>query len=262
MSADIKPYAKRAVEVIDAYLAFQMSADEAGAALDEVYERMDGQSIRTKDDIYSDREQSIASDIYLISGNGVARRTDVELRRYRDEIAFAIGEPVTGYVYEAEQNIWDEEDPLPSLIDIDSVPFFSGGANVTADMCHCALFFDEMNVPDIEDLQIYIEYAFNCMLAKGKNITSLNVHYRRFGQSVLVINIWEEAGIFRGHVSRMDEPALNASDRLYDTYTPEEIATMENYPSEFDILNPLYEFSSMDDLDRAMAIAASFAGMQ
>ena len=182
VSADITPYAKRAVEVIDAYLAFQMSADEAGAALDEVYKRMDGQIIRTKDDIYSDYEQSIALDIYLLSGSGIARRTDIELRQYRDEIAFAIGEPVTGYGYEAERRIWDGSDPLSDLIDVDAIPFDSGGADITDDLCMCTLSFDEMNIQQFNDLQEYIKDVYESLSAIEKPVKMISAHYRRYGQ--------------------------------------------------------------------------------
>ena len=261
VSADIKPYAKRAVEVIDSYLAFQMSADEAGAALDEVYKRMDGQGIRTKDDVYSDHEQSIALDIYLLSGSGIARRTDVELRQYRDEIAFAIGEPVTGYVYEAERNIWDEDDPLADLIDINDIPFDSGSADVTDDFYRCSLFFDEMNVPKILDLQEWITPIYNCLLTESKNM-HISIYYDRYGQSVCNISISVYDGQFSGDVGRMDAVWKKAWDEFSATYTYEQMAEMDGYPPQFAALNPLYEFDSIDDLATALKVAGEFAGVQ
>ena len=262
VSADITPYAKRAVEVIDAYLAFQMSADEAGAALDEVYKRMDGQGIRTKDDIYSYHEQSIASDIYLLSGSGVARRADIELRQYRDEIAFAIGEPVTGYIYEADRSIPDENDPLANLIDIDSIPFDSGMAYVTDDLCACALSFDEMNIQQFNDLRGYIKDVYDRLSVTEKPIKRISSHYYRYGQSACYISIIVEDGKFSGTVGRTDYLSDEAWDAIKEAYTMEELAAMERYPAKYDILNPLYEFDSIDDLTTALKVAGEFAGVQ
>ena len=262
VSTDIEPYARRAVEITDAYLSFQLTSSEARDAITELYSRMDCFDIQYGDSNYSETDEMIARNISSLYFSAFRQNSDAQYRQLRDEIAFAIGEPVTGYIYEPERNIWDEEDPLAELIDIKLVPFNSGSASITDDVCDCALFFDEMNVPKIGDLQVYAEYVFNRMLAEGKNITSLSMFYHRFGQSVFVVSILEEAGMLTGSVSRMDEPYQKALDLFYDTYTFEECAAMEDYPVEFAILTPLYEFSSMDDLPRAIAIAANFTGVQ
>lgn len=262
VSTDIVPYAKRVVEVIDAYLAFQMSADEAGAAIDDIYKHMDGQNIRTKDDIYSDYEQSIVSDIYLLSGSGIARRTDIELRQYRDEIAFAIGEPVTGYIYEAERNIWDEDDPLADLINVDDIPFYSGSADVTDNLCMCALSFDEMNIQQFNDLQKYIKDVYDRLSVIEKPIKMISAHYRRYGQSVYYISIIVNDGKFSGTVRRADRLRDEAWDAINEAYTREEVAAMERYPAKYNALNPLYEFDSIEDLATALKVAGKFAGVQ
>ena len=223
--------------------------------------------IRSVDGKYSEPDKTIARIIDMLAIGDAKDRTDLEYHQYRDVLAFQIGEPVSGKSYEAERSILSLDDPtdekklLKELIDIDSVPFDLGDAEIwdngTWNGC---LFFDEQNGVRIADLQQHIEIIYGNLVKKDVKNAYFYFYYSRYEQDVLYIEIWISDGILTGHVNRNGEQVREAWELFHDKYP--EGTEMDDIPKEFAILRPLYEFYTIEDLPKALAAASAFAGVK
>lgn len=265
-SSEIEPYARHAIEIIDGYLNFKITSEEASKSFKELDKRIKPYRIRETDSKYNGPDQEIAYCITILAIGQAENRTDIEYHQYRDILAFQIGEAVSGKSYAAEQSVFDldedgqEEKYLNELIDIDSVPFCFGSVDVVDGFWHGSLSFDEQNGVHISDLQQYIETLYGHLVEKDINDTSFNFYYSRYEQDVFSINLYLRDGTFAGSVNRTDEPVTEAVNRILDKYSEEEIMEMTESPKEFAILNPLYEFDTIEDLPNAIAAAIAFSG--
>lgn len=276
-SSEIAPYARRAIEIIDGYLNFEISSDEASEYFKELDERIEPYGITEIDSEYSNPDKQIAHCITRLAIGQAKYRTDIEYHHFRDILAFQIGEPVSGNIYAAEQSISDYDDGqdeilLNELIDITSVPFDYGHISILdGDTWHGdkyldddawvgALFFDEQNGVQVSDLQQYIETLYGNLVKKDINNASFSFYYSRYEQDVLSIELRFWDGEFTGSVYRDGEAVTEALNQLYEKYSEEEIMEMTECPKEFAILNPLYEFHTIEELPNAIAAASAFSG--
>lgn len=266
-SSEIAPYARRAIEIIDGYLNFEISSEEASESFKELDERIEPYGIRETDSEYSDPDKEIAFCITMLAIGQAEYRTDIEYHQYRDILAFQIGEPVSGKIYAAEQSVFDlDEDGqeakwLNELIDITSVPFdYSHVIIADDDISHGLMFFDEQYGVQVSDLQQYLEMFYGNLVEKNLNNISFTFHYSRYKQDVLSISLSFLDGEFTGTVYRDGEAVTEARNRFIDKYSEEERIEMTEYPKEFAILNPLYEFHTIEDLPNAIAAASAFSG--
>lgn len=262
-SGDVAPYARRAIEIIDGYLNFRMSSEEASEAFRELSERIEPLDVRDVDSEYSETDQTVAYIIEMLAIGKAKNKTDVEYHQYRDVLAFQIGEPVSGNSYAADQTVYDqdEERQLKELIDIDTLPFDHGYLITGDDVLIASLAFDQMNGVNVADLQQYIQIVYRNIIEKDVKKNSLDFGYARYEQDVFCINLTVLDGDLSGSVLIIGEQATEAYNQLKIKYSAEEIAEMEKYPKEFAILNPLYEFSAIEDLPEALKVASAFAGI-
>lgn len=261
-SAEIEPYARRAIEIIDEYLAFEMTSDEATKAFWELYRRISSFDIIAIDSEYNDADQTIYHSISSLSSGQAKNKSDIEYYQYRDLLSFQVGEPVSGKSYNAERSVPLDDDYLEELIEIDSIPFNLGSMRVMDDYRHGLLHFDSRNGVCISDLQQYIETFYESLIDNGITNAGISVYYSCFDQDVFCVSLNIGDGTFNGRVRRSDAQAEEARSQFNERYTSEEKMKMDGYPKEFAILEPLYEFDSIDDLPEALAAASAFAGFE
>lgn len=102
VSDDLEPYVERAVVLIDEYLAFEITAEEADEKLAELYSRMDLLGVNERDENYnlidngySLVDQGAAWEIEALK-YGIGQKTDIELLQSRDVLAYSSGLDVSG----------------------------------------------------------------------------------------------------------------------------------------------------------------------
>lgn len=262
-SAEIEPYARRAIEIIDGYLAFEMTTEEATEAFRELRKRMNPTEIWSVDSEYSEPDQVVAQ---IISGLTIGQadyRTDLEYREYRDVLAFQIGEEVSGKVYKSDRSVLSDKDAeMAVFIDLENMPFDFSSVDKYEEFCAVSVWFDTRNGVSIPILQKCIEDAHNAMSEQSFSTAHLGFYIRSYDQSVLSISISVNEGTFLGTVLREDSAAQSVQDKFYEEFTLEERIAMEDYPEEYKILDPLYEFDSIEYLHEALAVASAFAGIE
>lgn len=273
-SEDVRPYAEQAINIIDEYLAFEISSEEATKSFSELYKRISSLDISGTNSDYNDQDLIISHSIRMLSIGQINSRSDIELYEYRDTIAFQIVKPTSGKVYEANRNVFnyiynedgdliddpDAEENLSKFLSISSVPFSSASADEDLGYWHISIYFDAKNGVGVSSIQKYIKNIYTRFRLKGLTTASVTVHYEKYEQPVFSIHLSIDDGNVYGSVARDNAQYFNMLDKFHEKYTVDEIVEMKEYPKEFAILNPLYKFDSIDDLSQAIKIASAFAG--
>ena len=238
-SDEIAPYARRAIEIIDEYLDFEMSADEAEKELRELHVRMIPLNISEGDSGYNVADQKIDYYIDWLTMFSMSNHTDAELREYRDILAFQIGEKVSGKTYTALKSTpTGTENKLSQYIDLENTPFDVGTINQTADYCFVTLSFDTRNGVTAQDIQKSIESAFNSAGKEDSISFNITVYIYCYDQPAVCISVHSNDGSFMGAVRE-----LGAADK-------------ENNSAI------LHEFDSIYGLSKAVAVVSSFVGIK
>lgn len=238
-SSEIEPYAQRAIELIDGYLAFELTSDEASEAFRELHVRMIPLDISEEDSGYNVADQRIDYYIDWLAMFSMSNRTDDELREYRDILAFQIGEKVSGKTYAALKGTpTGTESKLSQYIDLESMPFDFGTVNQTADYCFVTLSFDTRSGVTAQDIQKSIESAFNSAGKEDSKSFNITVYIYCYDQPAVCISVHSNDGSFMGAVREL-------------------VATDDENSSAI-----LHEFDSMDGLSKAVAAVSSFVGIK
>lgn len=261
-SSEIEPYARRAIEIIDGYLAFELTVDEATNEFEALYRRIEPLDIRSIDSTYNNSDQRISYIIDMLAIFDADKTTDLEYQKYRDLLAFQIGEKVSGKSYDPNRDGIDDCPKMLELFDVDTLPIDFAFEDNFEDFWLWSLTFDEFNGVSIKDLQGYIESVYDDFESSNMNEASFSFYYNRYEQDVFRIFLHFTGGKLIGTVSRDGEEVEKAYDQLTEKFTSEEIAAMEEFPKEFSILNPLYEFTSIEQLPDAIKAAQSYAGVE
>lgn len=101
-SAEVAPYAERAIEIIDGYLNFKTSIEETATSFEELYDRIKFLDISYLNEAYNDADYQINHCITWLWLDA-DELTDKQFRMYRDMLAFQLGENVSGNTYSAER---------------------------------------------------------------------------------------------------------------------------------------------------------------
>ena len=265
-SDKVVPYAERAIELIDLYLDFDISAKELKSEMSSLYDRMHGSTIQTGDD-YNKADKEIARYIFDMKSY---TKSDDTCKQYREKISFLIGIVPNGIVTPAKREISNEEDSisargnLKNFVDVDSVPFSRGYADKDIGFWSVRLTFDMENGVKVSDLEKYINQVLQNFKDFDLDSASVSCYYDCFGESVFDIHIHVYEDKVYGSVGRMDDEYWDAYWKCDEKYTREEISEFDinGYPEEFSILNDLYQFDSLKKLPTALKIASDFLGME
>lgn len=260
-SSEIEPYARKAIEIIDGYLAFELTVDEATNEFRELRRRIEPFDIRGIDSTYNDPDQSIAHIIEMLSILDADTRTDLEYYEYRDILAFQIGEAVSGKSYDPDRYGIDNCPKMMELFDVEAFPVEYVSELEFEDGWYWSMTFDELNGVSITDFQGYIESVYDDFINSNMNEGSLSFNYSRYEQDVFYISLNFAEGELTGGVYRDGEEVEKARELLNEKLKNEEISSMEELPEELSILKPLYEFTSIEQLPDAIKAAQSYAGV-
>lgn len=261
-SSEIEPYARKAIEIIDGYLAFELTVDEATNEFRELRRRIEPFDIRGIDSTYNDPDQSIAHIIEMLSILDADTRTDLEYYEYRDILAFQIGEAVSGKSYDPDRYGIDNCPKMMELFDVEAFPVEYVSELEFEDGWYWSMTFDELNGVSITDFQGYIESVYDDFINSNMNEGSLSFNYSRYEQDVFYISLNFAEGELTGGVYRDGEEVEKARELLNEKLKNEEISSMEELPEELSILKPLYEFTSIEQLPDAIKAAQSYAGIE
>lgn len=261
-SSEVEPYARKAIEIIDGYLAFELTVDEATNEFRELRRRIEPFDIRGIDSTYNDPDQSIAHIIEMLSILDADTRTDLEYYEYRDILAFQIGEAVSGKSYDPDRYGIDNCPKMMELFDVEAFPVEYVSELEFEDGWYWSMTFDELNGVSITDFQGYIESVYDDFINSNMNEGSLSFNYSRYEQDVFYISLNFAEGELTGGVYRDGEEVEKARELLNEKLKNEEISSMEELPEELSILKPLYEFTSIEQLPDAIKAAQSYAGIK
>ena len=261
-SSEIEPYAQKAIEIIDGYLAFELTVDEATNEFRELRRRIEPFDIRGIDSTYNDPDQSIAHIIEMLSILDADTRTDLEYYEYRDILAFQIGEAVSGKSYDPDRYGIDNCPKMMELFDVEAFPVEYVSELEFEDGWYWSMTFDELNGVSITDFQGYIESVYDDFINSNMNEGSLSFNYSRYEQDVFYISLRFTEGKLTGAVYRDGEEVEKARELLSEKLKNEEISATEELPEELSILKPLYEFTSIEQLPDAIKAAQSYAGIE
>lgn len=261
-SSEIEPYAQKAIEIIDGYLAFELTVDEATNEFRELRRRIEPFDIRGIDSTYNDPDQSIAHIIEMLSILDADTRTDLEYYEYRDILAFQIGEAVSGKSYDPDRYGIDNCPKMMELFDVEAFPVEYVSELEFEDGWYWSMTFDELNGVSITDFQGYIESVYDDFINSNMNEGSLSFNYSRYEQDVFYISLNFAEGELTGGVYRDGEEVEKARELLSEKLKNEEISATEELPEELSILKPLYEFTSIEQLPDAIKAAQSYAGIE
>ena len=262
-SSEVEPYARKAIEIIDGYLAFELTVDEATNEFRELRRRIEPFDIRGIDSTYNDPDQRIAHIIEMLSILDADKTTDLEYYEYRDILAFQIGEAVSGKSYDPDRYGIDDCPKMLELFDADTFPIeFANEHEFEDDWYWWSMTFDELSGVSITDFQSYIESVYDDFINSSMNEASFNFYYKRYEQDVFYISLDFMGEKLTGAVYRDGEEVEKARELLNEKLKNEEISSMEELPEELSILKPLYEFTSIEQLPDAIKAAQSYAGIK
>lgn len=194
-SSDIQPYAERAIEIIDAYLSFKMTADEATEEFNKLVDRVESMDFTGLDSEYSSVDQNLAYEIKHLDYPSADKRTDLEYRQIRDVIAYQIGKDVSGRVYPAEYaNGTFADEPGPNALKDYNAPASSAYAHEgTTDSSYTiSISFDYMNGLGPLDMIDHVERLANVLSSASRkdNITfTLYASYECYEQDVFSLHL-------------------------------------------------------------------------
>ena len=98
--------------------------------------------------------------------------------------------------------------------------------------------------------------------AYANDIDSLeiDIHYEVCGQDAATICAEANGDSVYFYSLRSLSERSSAIDRLHSEYSAEEIAKFENFPSKYDVLNPISEAHSVEDLPALLTDTDKYVG--
>lgn len=198
VSKDVRPYVKRAVEIIDSYLAFEMSGAEADNNFSELLARFEPLNVTEWDIEEHFVDVMAAYDIRSFKYDTVSERTDVELRQARDVLAFQIGEAVSGNAYpvEVQSNLFDEEG-VPTKLQSLVMPASSTLFSVIDNKIYVTISFDAVN--GVTPTKLY-EYTNAILSAVSDAPCDVSISYDYYGQMVFLVRLTVNEEGLSGHL--------------------------------------------------------------
>ena len=205
-SSTIKPYAERAIEIIDGYLSFNLSAKEATDSMKTLADRIESFDISYTSEDYTWADANISHYITMLSIGDFDRNTDIELKEYRDLLNFQLTGQVGERTYNPDTSSFSDEDNFSILGNLSSkVSSFSSyesGVSVS---------FDYINGVSTLDFSSFVE-TLNTSFWTQTSVDSITISYYCYEQ--MVINV----SMVRSNISPAFILSTNGSYQRYDSF--------------------------------------------
>lgn len=220
-SKEIRPYAERAIEIIDSYLSFDISQDDAETAFTELANRIGSLNITEINSGYSNADKSIAYEIQSLS---YGYQTDLEYRQGRDILAFQIGKDVSGKAYpvEKESNIFEDKPVHQELKEFDAPVSLCVIGDMGDNPFWISIYFDAMNGIAPFDLLSYTNELIDIISNIGATSPELefqiNIGYQYYEQFVFRLRLNLKGTTIDGFLS-------SSVDHIMDFDSLDEIET-------------------------------------
>lgn len=199
-SDDVTPYAEKAIEIIDDYINFTLSASEAESKISELYNRMSKIGINAESSNYNDADKTVDSEISSLSKGGVKNKADVDLQKSRDIIAYQIGKELLNNQYTPDPLVNGDANVVNSLGLLDLNAYWVSIINTDDGTMNITLWFDKMYGTSASELYEYIEKIGQ------KAGCDINVHitYFCFDQPGFNVSIFTNDGEIKGFLYYYD----------------------------------------------------------
>ena len=189
VSENIKPYAEKALNIVEQYLAFDISLEEFYADISDIHDRID----------YEDGEDHNTADLAVLSAISdlyfsYDEYSDRTFRLYRDILRFQLGQSVKKETYSAAKTLYafdEESERIGKQLKLQELPMFESSVYVldSSPVPTILLYFDLANGITPED--VFTHYKTILGLAKQHDICldDLIIYYRVYGQIVFTIDL-------------------------------------------------------------------------
>ena len=195
VSDNIKPYAEKALDLVDQYLAFELSLEELNAGLEEVFDRFDWYELLTAPNQESRADIAASSaiwDLYLYYDD--FNFNDNAFRMYRDILRFQLGQNVRGATHSPTKTIRtgdEESQSLAKHLKLQEFPIFDAYVDFVGDppLPSISLTFDLSNNVIPEDVFSYCKTLIKQVKKLEIGLDSLTIYYHIYGQTAFEIDV-------------------------------------------------------------------------
>lgn len=223
-SANIEPYAEKALGIVEQYLAFEITLSEFSAGISEVYNRLDWDDCEENNSADT-AVCSTISDLYF----HYDEFNDNAFRMYRDILIFQLGGIAKDETYPPAKriNAFEEESKnLANRLKLQSFPAsdVSIYAFEESSFPLVLITFDLANGVMPEDVFNYYKTLINYAKQEDVRIDSLTIFYHIYGQLAFAIDaISNESGTY---TLSLDLDVGNITKKEYVESTDENINQM------------------------------------
>lgn len=195
VSDNIKPYAEKTLDLVDQYLAFEISLEELNAGLEEVFDRFDWYESLTASNQASHADIAAFSaiwDLYLYYD--YFNFNDNAFRMYRDILRFQLGQNVRGATHSPTKTIRtgdEESQSLAKNLKLQEFPIFDAYVDFVGDppLPSISLTFDLANNVIPEDVFSYCKTLIKQVKKLEIGLDSLTIYYHIYGQAAFEIDV-------------------------------------------------------------------------
>lgn len=224
VSDNIKPYAEKALDIVEQYLAFEISLNEFYADMSDVNNRLD----------WDDRGENNLADLTICTAISdlyyhYDEFNDNAFRLYRDVLRFQMGQNAKDTTHSPPKTIRaydDESQYLAKQLKLEDLPIFDASVYIFDDssLPTVSLTFDLANSVIPED--VFAHYKTLIKQAEKNEILLdfLTIYYHVYGQTAFAIDIsLDDSGKYALALSLIDD---EAAEREYVESTDANIERM------------------------------------
>ena len=195
VSDNIKSYAEKALDLVDQYLAFEISLKEFNAGMEEVFNRLDWYELlgTHEQKNYADIAASSAIwDLHLYYDD--FNFNDNAFRMYRDILRFQLGQNVKGATHSPTKTIRtgdEESQSLAKQLKLQEFPIFDAYIDIYDDssLPTVSLTFDLANNVMPENVFTHYKTLIKQVKKREIGLDSLTIYYHIYGQTAFEIDV-------------------------------------------------------------------------
>ena len=230
VSENIKPYAEKALNIVEQYLAFDISLEEFYADMSDVNNRLDWDDFLDWDDLEKTNIADLTvcnaiSDLYY----HYDEFTDNAFRMYRDILRFQLGQNVKDTIYSPAKNIRaydDESQYIAKQLKLEDLPIFDASVYIFDDssLPTVSLTFDLANGVTPEDAFTHSKTLIQQMKKHEICLDYLTIYYHIYGQTTFIVDVrLNDSGEYALDLSFIDD---KNTEREYFEPTDENVEQM------------------------------------